>query len=381
LYSPRVTSPLLDPAHQLDRAQRALEVRPHERELEQEPAGDLPVIDAGFAERRGRNLWRARQGGGHSARGPGGTGPGNTGEVGEGHGEAARLGDHKQDLVARPEPAGPPALLEHDEDARRAGVALGGQVGEPARLGNRQAGRLEQLVDLGAEMLGAVMAQQMVDPSRVDQPAEREARELCDPELDQAGQCPSVLAQAQHASGLRTGDGRLVEPGPTGARRPRLPRARVHARRVLVRVRGEVHPVDPQRHARGAGLVLQHDRAGAVRQHPAKEFRVETGPLPALVAARLEAAADELGADRDGDRVLAEAHQGDCRLEGGHTRAAHPTSGQRLQRPAAEASVDHGGKAGQQHVPLRRPGGEHADVGERNPALGRPSTQPSSRSA
>ena len=224
-------------------------------------------------------------------------------------------------------------------------------------------------MDLGAEVLGAVVAQQVVDPGRVDQPAQGEAGQLGHAQLDQPGQRPGVLAQVQQAGGLGPGDGRLVQPGRAGPRRPRLPCAGVHAGVVLVGVGGQVHPVDPQRHPRRPGLALQHHRPGAVRQHPAQELGVVARLLAGLVAARLEVAAGQLGADRDGDRVLAEADRRGRRLERGHPRAAHPAGRQRLQGPASQAPVDHGREPGDQHVPLGRPGGQHADVGQRDPAL------------
>ena len=167
--------------------------------------------------------------------------------MGEREREPARLRHHQQDPVAGPEAAALPRLGQHHEDARRTGVAPAVQVGEPAVLVDHQVGGAQQPHDVAAELLGAVVAEQVVDLPGIDPPDGGQARELPYPR-------PEEVRKHRHV---------LREPDERGIHRRTVERveAGAHAHRPLVRERHEVHPVDPQaREGAGAARARRRPR-------------------------------------------------------------------------------------------------------------------------
>ena len=159
-----------------------------------------------------------------------------TGEVDEGDREPSRFGDHQQDAVTGGEATPVERLLEHDEDGGGAGVALGAEVGEPTLLGDHQTRLAHQPHDVGAEILRAVVDQEMIDLVGDDAPVPDQADVLLDPEGDDVAQDRGVLAQVEHAGEMGIGRCRLVLPGGAGFHGVGGGRTGVHAHREAVGV-------------------------------------------------------------------------------------------------------------------------------------------------
>ena len=88
------------------------------------------------------------------------------GEVQEAEEHPRALRDDAEDALAAADPARGHQFLEHDVDRRRAGVALGGEVGEPALPRNREAALGEAVIEALAEPVRGEVRQQPVDARR-----------------------------------------------------------------------------------------------------------------------------------------------------------------------------------------------------------------------
>src|SRR5690606_32997051 len=81
----------------------------------------------------------------------------------EGTGEAAALRHIAEQALTGAQTAAVEQLLEDDEDRGGTGIALAGQVGEPALLRNRQADLGQPLGQALAEELGGIVRQEVFD--------------------------------------------------------------------------------------------------------------------------------------------------------------------------------------------------------------------------
>ena len=159
-----------------------------------------------------------------------------TGEVGEGDREPARLGNHEQDPIALFESPGPHRFLEHDEDAGGTGIALGMQVGEPLLLRDHQAGIAHEFDDVAVEVVGAVMAEKMIDPVRIELAGPDQVDVLLDTERNDVVEHRDVLTKVEHSGPVGRGRRFLVLPGASGRDTRRGSDTGVHAERVAMGV-------------------------------------------------------------------------------------------------------------------------------------------------
>src|SRR5690606_11062480 len=81
----------------------------------------------------------------------------------EGTGEAAALRHVAEQAFTGPQTAAVEQLLKDDEDGGCSGIALAGQVGEPALLRNRQPDLGQPLGQALAKELGGVVRQEVFD--------------------------------------------------------------------------------------------------------------------------------------------------------------------------------------------------------------------------
>ena len=271
--------------------------------------------------------------------------------MGEREREPARLRHHEQDPVAGPEAAALPRLGQHHEDARRTGVAPAVQVGEPAVLVDHQVGGAQQPDHVAAELLGAVVAEHVVDLPGIDPPDGGQARELPYPRPEEVRSIETSCVSRTNAGS--TARDRRARRG----RRPCTPAARART------TRGASSP-PAGREGAGAARARRRPRrrrrtassAGTRRRPPATDdarSARETSSEPTTTAAAWSPAAT--ARDRTGQRR--------------HARRAHAAGRQQLHRAAAEPAVHHRREPGHEHVALRRTGGQHAHLVGRDAAV------------
>src|SRR4051812_13861054 len=189
-------------------------------------------------------------------------------------GEAAALRHVAEEALSVAQLAAAHQLVEHDVDRGGTGVTGRREVGEPALLGDGQAGLLQAARHLRVKIVRRHVRQQPVHVARLeaplrDDPLERPYQRVLDHRLVQQA---NILPDREQRT-LAALPQRIAHPA---AQRPAgfLLRAEIHARRQLMRIGKEIDPLHAQVEA-GPRPRLEQPCAGAVGKHPAQEVLVE----------------------------------------------------------------------------------------------------------
>jgi hypothetical protein len=248
---------------------------------------------------------------------------------------------------------------QHDQDRRSPRVATPREVAPPTLARNRQVGLVHQVLDHRDEFFRRVVAQEVIDPLRIDPAIAHESRVFVDADVEQVRQQADVLPQRQRAG--RFGLGPRTEIEMTA--RTVLGQAELHADGIVPRERALVHPFQLQTEAgrprQRRCAVGQQQRPCTIGQHPAQEVRVEVGFIPTRRETRaLEKPRRHLAGHRHCRAMRTQLDALRRRLDRRDAGRADAVHRMRLHRLRRELALDHVGEPRHQRVAARGTAGQ-----------------------
>ncbi len=218
------------------------------------------------------------------------------------------------------------ALDEQQEGGRRADVAGGSQIAEPAVKGDFEAGPRGEVVGLIAEQTRRVVDGQPVDGGGLEILLFCGLQQAVNSVTHHLVEHADVLAQSDGAGVRGLAVVGIVQPG--GSRRAVFCGTDVHTGLELVGEGEQLDPLDAERETGARGSGREHGRSGAVGEHPAQEFGIVREAFLAhrklvFKAAGFKEAAGKLAG---ADQSVAPARAGDLqhrRLDGHHAAGAN----------------------------------------------------------